>query len=361
MTESALREHTLVYIAPHVGSGGPGDYATGFVEAARPYFGDVVEIRHRGPGGDTVRDVRKARAQIRDVVAAFGTDRTIVHGELSGGSLVPFWALPTDPDIRVTATLHDAPRPVWQPFRTPAVARTRGAFHLVQFPVDRWVRQLESRRMRNTSVFVLSTCGSRSAQAMFPDWRVIATEIYVPPRGDLPPPSQRPLAVGMFGYVYRGKGFDELTRLRELIDPAVEIRIAGRGTEALPPMDGVRVLGAVEGAAEDEFFGSIRMLLAPYGARSLYGGYAVPASATAARSLAYLTPVAAYAEGALAELAATGAAQVVPPKPENLAAWVNASIANGRLLDEMSQAARTTRTVRAPDRVIGDFVREWSR
>ncbi|MCE5288325.1 MAG: glycosyltransferase family 1 protein [Nocardiaceae bacterium] len=361
VVDSALSGHTLVYIAPHVGSGGPGDYATGFVEAARPYFRDVVEIRHRGPGGDTVRDIRRARSRILDVVAAHGPDRTIVHSELSGGSLVPFWALPTDPAIRVTATMHDAPRPVWLPFRTPTIARSRGAIHIVQFPVDRWVRRLEQRRMRHSSIFVLSTCGSRSAQAMFPNWRVIATEHFVPERRDAPSPSTRPLAVGMFGYVYRGKGFGELERLRRLIDPAIEIRVAGRGTEALPTMDGVRVVGPVDGSAEDEFFGSVRMLLAPYGARSLYGGYAVPASGTAARSLAYLTPIAGYAEGTLVEVAATGAGYVVPPKAENLAAWVNASISNGPLLDAMSEAARVARTTRAAERVIVDFVQEWSR
>lgn len=359
--QSPLSGQTLVYVAPRDGGSGVGDYATEFVAAARPYFRDIVEIRHPGAGGDRFTDVRRARAHIAEVLGERGVDRTIVHGELSGGSLVPFWSLPTDPAIRVTMTMHDPPRPIWYPFRNAPVARIRVAPHLAQMPFDRIVRRYEFSRIRGRSIFVLSKMGAATISGQLPGNRVIATTLPIPQRREVAPVGERPLAVGMFGHVYRGKGFHLLPQLRRLIDPAIEIRVAGRGTESLPEISGVRVLGPVEGAAEDKFFASTRMLLIPYAVRRSYGGLQVPASAAAARGIAYLTPVVGYGGGTLDELSNSGVAMTVAPDVRQLAECVNSVAEMTERLEAMAQAARMLQERCSPQRIIADFVCEWAR
>ena len=118
--------------------------------------------------------------------------------------------------------------------------------------------------------------------------------------------------MGFFGYAYRGKGFDQIARIRELLPDDILIRIAGRGTESLPASEGIEVLGGVEGPEEDAFFESIRAIIVPYGKRHWYAE-TWPASGVGASAQSYATPVISTGYGALAELdEATGAVTVQP-------------------------------------------------
>lgn len=99
------------------------------------------------------------------------------------------------------------------------------------------------------------------------------------------------MAVGLFGYVYKGKGFDLLAELRSQIDPSIGIRIAGRGTQALDPIEGVDIVGPIEDEVEDAFFESVRAIVLPYTRRSSYGPETHVASSVIARALAYGTPI----------------------------------------------------------------------
>jgi hypothetical protein len=155
---------------------------------------------------------------------------------------------------------------------------------------------------RGTTLFALTTLGAQSLERSMPGATVVVAALPVPERPSLREISDRPVAVGLFGYVYRGKGFDSLVALRETLPPEVAIRVAGRGTESLPVIDGVELLGEVNGPDEDAFFDSIRMLVVPYAGREIYGRTAVPASSTVTRAMAYQTPVLTRSSGALGEL-----------------------------------------------------------
>ena len=115
------------------------------------------------------------------------------------------------------------------------------------------------------------------------------------------PAPQRPLAVGFFGLVYRGKGFELIGRIRELLSDDVAIRVAGRGTEQLTPAPGIDIVGGVEGAEEDAFFESVRAVVVPYGRRTFYGP-AYPSSAVVTHAIGYGTPVICSDHGALVDL-----------------------------------------------------------
>lgn len=279
-----------------------GDYAEDFVQAVRPYFADVVEYRHEAPGHDGVADLRRHRDAIRTLLADASDGPVLIHCELSGGALVPFWSLANlSPDVPVTATVHDPPHPIWWPALTRFMARHWFINHTVHFPLRRLSYAVQRKWLRATTLFVLTESGARSIEPAYPHTRVVQVPHLVTVRGETRPPAERPLAIGFFGLVYRGKGFDQIGKLRELLPREIAIRVAGRGTEQLPRVDGVDIVGAIDGEAEDAFFDSVRAIVMPYGKRSPYGmGY--PSSAVMAHAVAYGTPVICTDHGALGDL-----------------------------------------------------------
>jgi polysaccharide biosynthesis protein PslF len=356
-TPSPLAAARLIYIAPVPGASGVGDYASDFVEAVRPHVGEVVELRHPGPGGETLRDVLRHRRQLRRLLD--DGRPTIVHAEQSGGALLPFWGPLGMPAHVSSATVHDPPYGVWYPVRVRGLARSKLLSHAVNLPLSAVSGPLERRVDADRHLFALSRLGADRLARIMRRSSVSATALFVPERPAMPPAADRPAAIGLFGYVYRGKGFEALAQLRAGLDPGVAIRVAGRGTQHLPPIEGVELVGPVEGAEEDAFFASIRVLVAPYARRSLYGRRVFPAASTVSRAIAYRTPVLALAEGALAELPQDGGAVVVDGTPADLAEVASALVRDRGALSRLAAEADALARRRAADRVIHDFLAAW--
>lgn len=355
-----LRGARLVYIAPESGSGGVGDYATDFVEAVRPHLGSVVEIRHGAPGSLTLRELLAQRASLRRLVAEPGAPDTIVHAEQSGGGILPFWA---PYRLRVganTATVHDPPLAVWFPLRTRLLARHRLLGHAVNFPLSLVGGLLESRVNAGRHLFALSRTGAAALDSVMTRSTVSAASMVVPERVPLPAVADRPAAIGLFGYVYRGKGFESLRMLRESLDDDILIRVAGRGTAELPGIPGVEVLGEVEGPQEDAFFASIRMLVVPYTARTVYFREALPAASTVTRAFAYRTPVLCTRQGALRELADDGGVLQVDGGAQALAFAANSAVWDSELLGRLESETAILGAQRTADAVVDSFLRVWS-
>lgn len=295
---------TLVYIAPRTGTSGVSDYADDILAQARRHLGRIVEVRHGGAGQDSFADVRRGRRAVAAAVRS-ATGPVIVHAEQSGGVLVPFWALAQravrGQGVIRSATLHDAPLGVWLPLRTRGIGRSRLLVHALHFPTMGLSRRLERHVLRDVQLSALTRSGAEAVAVELRHGHVATGFLPPPVRAELRPAAQRPLAIGLFGYVYKGKGFQDLERLRALVDESIAIRVAGRGTEQLPPVAGVEILGGVEGADEDAFFDSIRAIVLPYGRRSSYGPQTHVASSVAARAIAYRTPVVALRYPGIAE------------------------------------------------------------
>jgi polysaccharide biosynthesis protein PslF len=299
---------TLILVAPRAGSGGVGDYAEEFIGAAVPNFSSFREIRTAGPGNvgvlDLIGDRIRLRREIRESLAA---GPVVVHFELSAASLSPFWLLAArSREIVTTATVHDPPRAVWWPFRFKPVARSKVLHHGIHLPLRPVNAVLERWLLRDTALFALTEAGAAALRETFPACRVLSGWHFVPSRADLKPTAERPLAVGLYGHASKGKGFDRLLELRRELPPQVEIRVAGRGTEKLPPIPGVTILGAVEGPQEDAFFESVRAILLPYDKTSRFYGKILPASGVASRAFAYRTPVIGFDSGTLGEASKAG-------------------------------------------------------
>lgn len=317
MAELAVQR--LIYLAPFSGSSGVGDYADDFVRAIRPHVGELVELRYPPARSASVRDIRRFRRELKPLLAESDPTSTVVHSELSGGSIVPFWATFGLKGVRQTVTIHDAPRPVWFPFLTEGVAGKRMLTRAVHGPLNALCFRMEQRALRRSGVVVLTRAGAQAVRAARIGKTVLEGSLFVPPRPDVPAIADRPRAVGLFGHVYKGKGFSMLTEIREALDDDIAIRVAGRGTESLPQIAGVEVLGEVVGTDEDDFFASIRLLLLPYHRRPVMRILPFHASATHTRAIAYRTPSMGLRSQTMDELGAEGTCLVVDGGPAELA------------------------------------------
>ncbi len=172
--------------------------------------------------------------------------------------------------------------------------------------------------------------------------------------------------MGFFGLVYRGKGFEQIARIRQDLPDDILIRVAGRGTESLPRADGIEIVGGVDGAEEDAFFESVRAIVIPYGKRHFYAE-TYPASSVAAHALAYNTPIVCTDYGSLAEFGTETGAVVVPMSgsdpnalPPGFSAAIASLVGDEARLTELGKNADRTRQERLVPRTADAFVEAWS-
>jgi glycosyltransferase involved in cell wall biosynthesis len=348
----------VIWLAPAPGSGGIGDYAEQLVADLRDCGAELYPFHLAPPLGDGAIDVLRAVHRVRAGIKRIrGEGPAVVHAELSAGGIEPFWALPPG-DPLVTATVHDPPHFAWWPLYSRGIAKTRVVHQALHFPARRLWWRFEDRRMRNATHFTLTAGGAAAlVQRGLKAGRLVH---HVPERSPGPPVEERPLAVGLFGYRYVGKGFELLSELRRELPSDIEIHVAGRGTESLELPCGTTGWGAVGGKREDEFFGSMRCILLPYESGGRYGPF-LSASGAAARALAYGTPVVSTpVRGFLEEAEISSAVTLTASESaEDLAAGVNSLIRGGKLLRRSGEDALRLRLERTTLATAERMVTTW--
>ena len=363
---ASLKDHRLVFVGPAEGQTAVGDYSENFVRAVRPYFGDVVEVRTAGPGGDAVRDIVRYRRAVADAVRQGQPGRVLLHAELAAGGVAAFWCMVGLGDLPATATIHDPPQGIWWPARTRLVARNRWLMHGLHYPLRPVSRRLEGAVNGRRTLFALSRMGSQSITITYPRTNVVYVPHLVKERPEIKPAEHRPNAIGFFGHVYRGKGFEQIERIRRLLPDDITIRVAGRGTEQLRDSKGVEIVGPVDGPDEDAFFESVRAIVIPYNKRHWYAE-TYPASGAVAHAASYRTPVVCTDYGALAELGEATGAVVVRTDPDSSAPQIAAMLADAvvallgdeRRLTEVGEHADRCRLERSPARTAEAFAAAW--
>lgn len=361
-----LKDYRLVYIGPRNHVTAVGDYTEDLVEAFRPHFGDVAEVRVSGPGDETWADVRRVRKQVRDLVAAWPAGKVLVHSEIACGMLSPFWSIAGLEGVPVTLTVHDPPQALWFTARTRFVANHKLLMHGFHYPLRPFSRWLEGRVNGRRDIFALSKTGQASIDRVYPHTHTHYVPYRVAEKPTVKPAEARPKAIGFFGFAYRGKGFDQIAQIRAELPDDILIRVAGRGTEALPPIAGVELVGGVDGAEEDAFFESVRAIVIPYGKRHFYAD-TFPASSVAAHALAYRTPIIATGYGSLAEFDADTGAVVVPmgsgdpnALPPGFSDAIASFVNDDARVTELGKNADRTRAERSTPRTAEAFVAVWS-
>jgi glycosyltransferase involved in cell wall biosynthesis len=362
-----LKDYRLVFIAPARGKTAVGDYSEDFISPVRPLFGEVAEVRCGTPGEDGVADVRRARKAVRASIATAPQGRVIVHAELAAGGFVPFWSIAGLRGVPVTATIHDPPQGIWWPAATRFTYSRRLLFHGLHYPLRPISTKVEGIVNGRRTLFALTDTGRRSIERRYPHTSAVYIPHIVRDRPTIRPAQERPKAIGFFGHVYRGKGFEQIEGIRRLLPDDVVIRVAGRGTESLPREDGIEILGAVDGPEEDAFFESVRAIVVPYGKRHWYDE-TYPASGVVAHAMAYRTPIVTTGYGSLAELDTKAGAVVVPSdhsEPDAVATELARAIShviNDRArLTELGEYAEKTRQARSGSRTAEAFAAVWSR
>ena len=283
-----------------------------------------------------------------------------MHAELSGGSVAAFWALAGREGVARTATLHDPPRPVWFPFLSRIVGRSRILVHGVHRPTSKAVLALERRVMRDVDLVVLSSNGEQALRSLRMGASVRRSSLLMPTANPIIPAGSRPLAVGLFGHVYGGKGFELLPQLRRHLDPRIAIRVAGRGTERLPHVDGVEILGEVDGRALEEFFASIRLLLLPYDKQPLGGVLPQPASAAQLVAAAYGTPTLALATARVPDLEASGGCRLVAGSIVDLAAEAARIVGAPQEMEQMLAGLERFRSSLSVEPALAPYLALWA-
>ncbi|UZF57483.1 glycosyltransferase [Gordonia polyisoprenivorans] len=362
-----LADLRVIHVGPRAECGGVGSYSVRFADTLRGHVAEVIEVRHGSPGSDTVADLRRRRRHLTELIAA--SDRpTVLHAEFSGGSVESFWptaGFVASAKLAISATVHDPPGLVWWPARTRFLQRRRLLNHGLHFPMRAVSRRVERGVFGDRILFGTSVIGAQSLRERYPDATVHVAPLTVRAMPEMPAAPGRPRAVGLFGLVYRGKGFEHVERLRDELPDDIAIRIAGRGTENLPRRDGIEILG---GLAEEEmagYFASIRALVVPYGDRSPYGT-AYPSSGVVADAISHLTPIVTTGHGALRELGAEGGAVAIDEgvtaeqTPAALAGKIVEIIDDTERLAVMAASVEGMRKLREPDTVIGGYVSVWS-
>ncbi|HUS22620.1 MAG TPA: hypothetical protein VMZ66_11495 [Aeromicrobium sp.] len=345
----------VIILAPREGSSGVGDHATRLIDALRGRV-EVVEMRHGVASDDSSLDLWRFRRKVRAAIRA-APPGTVVHAEVSGGSSHAFWAM-QGLDVRRTATLHDAPRPFWLPFVSRGVARFRPLRAVMLRVLSPLSLALERRWTRDVDAIALSSAGAQAIRGLGMARTVTESRLLLPDRPLIAPVWDRPPAVGLFGHVYRGKGFDALRRLRSLLPHDVALRVAGQGTELLNDIAGVEISGPVFGADEDAWFASVRVILLPYFRAPIGGIAAVAASAVQAEATAYETPCLALSWPTMDELAAEGGCETVATLEQlaERAAALATSAAEARQAHARLMAFRAAHETES---VLAPYLRMW--
>jgi len=211
---------------------GIADYAGHLKQAL-----EEVGVRVRTPLQGVGNDPEAARQRVADADWA-GID--LVHAEIGGGRLAEFHALRAlrerFPQLPLTATVHDPERLVWRrhtlPWPLSMAASLRSPLPEIATVLADPLCLREERQLARhmTRLVTLTHIGNRSLQQRM---GLQQAQMAVIPHGNLPItplplPALQPLKLLYFGFIYRGKGIEDLLEaLAQLFieKPALRARV----------------------------------------------------------------------------------------------------------------------------------------
>jgi glycosyltransferase involved in cell wall biosynthesis len=299
----------VLFVAPRAGSGGVGDFAESALSAiSLQDLGEPIsQIRSKGPGGDSVRDVFSFLRELRNFERVHGQSY-VLHCEFSAGSIAPFWLGTLSRSRHKVGVVHDPQRAVWWPLRTKLVARSKWLNHAIHLPLRGFWGRFERLCLRNFFFITLTKAGQVLVSNHFKTENVFQTPHFVF-AANAGPRRKKLGNIGFYGHFYKSKGFEFAPYFRKSIPETVKIIVAGRGTEALSQFPGISYLGSLNDEQQEAFFQNLDLLVLPYNRNSVYGEFA-PASGALARAISFGVPVAGLESPGIAEFQSSGAVAI---------------------------------------------------
>lgn len=153
----------------------------------------------------------------------------VVHAELGGGGLQEFaalqWLMRNRPELALTATVHDPERLVWRPLRFPfGLAKLAQNWSLADRLLTVLLDPLTLRAERALAGHLkkVITLTHTGGQVLRKRMRIDESASVVIPHGvvqveNRPPPSIDTLYLLYFGFIYRGKGIEDILQALALL------------------------------------------------------------------------------------------------------------------------------------------------
>jgi glycosyltransferase involved in cell wall biosynthesis len=146
----------------------------------------------------------------------------LVHAELGGGRLREFYCLQAlqhqKPDLPLTATIHDPERLIWRPARLPGALNLtrhlpRSIYQGSVLLADPWMLRTEKKLAQHLRQLITLT--QTGADALRARMQLTPDQVAVIPHGNLlippaPLPALNTIKLLYFGFIYRGKGIEDL-------------------------------------------------------------------------------------------------------------------------------------------------------
>nr|WP_199064710.1 glycosyltransferase [Chromobacterium sp. ASV5] len=195
---------------------GIADYALAWRDAMRAAG---VEVATPFAGAPLTAEADALAARMQDVA---WDDFDLVHAELGGGRCGEFlaleWLAHYRPGLPLTATAHDPERLIWRPAALPgplalASRLPRRAYQAAALLADPWTLARERRlAARLSRLIALTETGAAclARRMRLPAGKVVCIAHGNHEVADVRLPPSQPLRLLYFGFLYRGKGIEDL-------------------------------------------------------------------------------------------------------------------------------------------------------
>lgn len=237
-----MRALRVLHLAPGPGVGsGIAAYAGLFRRSLSECGVEAWALDTELDGLNTLAGVRRYVDSALRAREDFAPD--VVHIELGGGALGQFWAARAlvRRGAPVVATIHDAPRPVWWPWRFQALGHPRLVSGSARRLSDARARAIERRMLaRIRHSFTLTAAGATSIRTFTQATGTgrVPTVLPYPARSTGTPkacPGGPTFEIGFHGYWYPGKQLELLVRAAATLarsHPAVRLTLGGGPSES---------------------------------------------------------------------------------------------------------------------------------
>ena len=264
---------------------------------------EVELVSTSGPGQDTAISTLKICRSIHRRMSK----NSNLYIDLSAGSFSPFViAAYFSRKMPTVVTIHDPPHVLWWPLSTTLFFKNYFFKHLLNFPIRKLWYWMELRLLKKCRCVLLNSASRDTISKVIKKTFVIPHFVEKTNSHHPKPWISQQFTIGLYGFAYKGKGFDQVPEIRRLLSSKWKIIVAGFGTENLSAVGGVSYRGSLTEKEEEFFFHELDFLILPYNRRSRYGVF-TSSSGAMAKAFSFSVPVLSLSNNAFDSETSSGA------------------------------------------------------